>query len=124
LIASPEQAVYDVGRRMGVRVARPPALVGWGKDRQWSPQAPLWRLPLDREVAVRAKGRGLARRTREIYSAEHGRLFLPTEKQPAAQSSWFMVGPPWPGPAVPVEIPVRPGAVVHYEEVVPETDPR
>jgi hypothetical protein len=121
-VLAPEQAVYGVGQKMGVRVIRTPVLMGRGHDRQWTPVAPLWRLSLDREVAVRGRKQGAARRSREIYIGHHGRLFLPTREQPATQRSWFMVGPPWPGPTVPVEIPVRPGSVVHYEEVVPETN--
>jgi hypothetical protein len=122
-VVSPEQAVHDVGRRLDVRVVRSPALVGLGHhERQWSPVAPLWRLWLDREVAVRGRKQGAARRSREIYIGHHGRFFLPTGEQPATQRSWFMTGPPWPGPTVPVEIPVNPGSVVRYEEVVPETD--
>lgn len=122
VFGSPEHAVNSAGRRLGARVSRAPVLAARGRDGDWSPDAPLWRLSLEREVPLRGKSRAFRQRVREVYVGPLERLYVPAPDQPSTQSDHFITGPPWPGPVVRVEIPVLPGSTVHYEEVVPDAD--
>lgn len=72
-IISPEDAVELVGRATGARVNRIPELVRAGMPQ--APAASLWKLTLDRDVPVQA--RGAVRRVREVYvGSERGRRLM------------------------------------------------
>jgi hypothetical protein len=64
-LVSPEAAVEEVGRATGARVTATPELVRLGMP--YHPATAVWKLTLDRDVPVQARGRGTAHRVRELY---------------------------------------------------------
>lgn len=64
-LVSPEAAVEEVGRATGARVTATPELVRLGMP--YAPATAAWKLTLDREVPVQARGRGTSHRVRELY---------------------------------------------------------
>jgi hypothetical protein len=64
-ITSPEAAVEEVGRATGARVTATPELVRLGMP--YAPAVAVWKLTLDRDVAVHAGGNRTRHRVRELY---------------------------------------------------------
>ena len=112
---TPEQAVAAVGRRTGARIHRTPDLLL--REIGQHPANALWRLHLDRGVRVRAAGR--EREARALYAGPGGRYFVPRDTQPGSHrgtgirydASGQRIGP------APLEVPVKPGGAVEFEEV-------
>jgi hypothetical protein len=64
-LVSPEAAVEEVGRATGARITATPELVRLGMP--YHPATAVWKLTLDREIPVQARGKGTAHRVRELY---------------------------------------------------------
>jgi hypothetical protein len=83
VLLSPEQAVALAARATNAKVTSVPRLVSRGNE--WSPTAALWRLTLDRHVAVVDSGGG-ARQTDTLYvwGNKTFPFLVPRALQPAA----------------------------------------
>lgn len=118
-VPTPEQAVVRVGRLTGARVQAVPELVvpGWPQG----PMEALWKLTLDRTVPVRTKG-GRRLDTRHLYTGGGAgrQLMVPATDQPTHLP--FLAARVSPtGESLPpemVNLPILPGAVTVFEEVV------
>jgi hypothetical protein len=64
-LVSPEAAVEEVGRVTGARVTATPELVRLGMP--YHPATAVWKLSLDRDIPVQARGKGTTHRVRELY---------------------------------------------------------
>jgi hypothetical protein len=64
-LVSPEDAVEEVGRATGARVTATPELVRLGMP--YHPATAVWKLALDRDIPVQARGKGTTHRVRELY---------------------------------------------------------
>lgn len=119
---TPERAVERAGRRLGVRVTRPPERVMMSAFHHVA--ISVWRLSLDREIRVRptSGGAGMETWARELYVNGLGRYHIPAEVQPQGHTEHFPIGPPWdPRDRRTMEatVPVREGHGVEWVQVVP-----
>lgn len=64
-LVSPEAAVDEVARATGARVTATPELVRL--EMPYSPAVSAWKVTLDREVPVQARGKGTTHRVRELF---------------------------------------------------------
>lgn len=116
---TPERAVERVGRTTGARVTRAPERVMMSAFDHVA--ISVWRLPLDREVRVRARAGGEEKTARELYLNGLGQYLVPAERQPQGHTEHFPVGPPWdPGNrrVQQATVPLRPGHGTEWVQVV------
>lgn len=115
-LVSPEEAVQEVGSATGARVTGTPELIRLGMPN--APAMAVWKLTLDREVAVAVRGKGTSHRARELYvgPARDRRVLMgvrgtarPERTSALADASDERIEE--------VDVPVLPGDVVSFETV-------
>jgi|SRR5687768_10864555 len=113
----PEEAVALVAQASGARIERVPELVLRGAFT--SPLVAVWRVGLDQEVSVGIPANG--RRDRELFVGPMGRrnFFVAAPDQPAFEHDFGrrISSQNEPLTVEQVQVPVRPGHVVKFEEV-------
>lgn len=115
---SPEEAVESVGRLTGARVTRTPELIRVGLP--YSPISAVWKLTLDREVRVKATGAGRVSSVREVFVGpeRQSRLMIPQGGTTVERTTAVEVTPLGDRFST-VEIPVRNGESISFQEVTP-----
>lgn len=117
---SPEEAVERVGRATGARVSRAPELVRLGRN--YAPSSAVWRLSLDREVAVRAQSRDTRVQAHEIYvpTARGAHMLISAGDGTASSEAAYPVDASRNTRAERVEVPVRKGEFTVFDPVLTE----
>lgn len=117
-LVSPEEAVAFVAETTGARIARTPELVRVGMP--YAPASAVWKLTLDREIAVKAGQNRAPSRVSEVYvGPERGRrvmIPIPTtlrsERVPALRTDAGVERNEI------INMPIKEGAFISFEPVV------
>ncbi|WP_420126813.1 hypothetical protein [Longimicrobium sp.] len=115
-LVSPEAAVEEVGRVTGARVTSTPELVRLGMP--YHPATAVWKLTLDRDVPVQARGKGSTHRVRELYVGPVRSRRLMTAVRGNARSERTGAIANTPDDRIdPVDVPILAGETVSFEAV-------
>lgn len=121
---TPEQAVARVARATGALVEAVPELVSVGLPQ--GPFASLWKITLDRPVPVRTVDRRRRLETRTLYVGSLGEdLRISAAEQPTVYATSAIRADDTSDERVPqpVDVPILPGHVTVFEDVVVEGTP-
>lgn len=123
---SPEVAVSQVGQRSGARITRAPELaLLFVNQHPTNAAAAVWKLSMDRPLRVRSSNGTRRAEVWDVFVGSGGALHIPASTQPAKIEATAIrydahgnrVGPET------VNVQVKPGAAVSFEEVVLEEGP-
>lgn len=120
----PEQAAARFGRLTGARTAHVPELVQQGATNElYLPSYSLWRLRLDREVALRGPGEnGRRLRTREVFAGPNDRYYVPAPAQPQQVQLVARLRQEPSDPLMSEALTVPLVAPLVYEQVIPDAE--
>lgn len=115
-MVSPEAAVEEVGRVTGARVTSTPELVRLGMP--YHPATAVWKLTLDRDVPVQARGKGSTHRLRELYvgPVRSRRLMMAVRGNARSERTGAIANTP-DDRIDPVDVPILAGETVSFEAV-------
>lgn len=114
---SPEEAVNRIGRETGVRVERTPELHLMDYTRH--PAIAVWKLALERPVAVRRGNAAPVSYEKTLFAGPMGRYYLARPTQPGSIETYairYTASGERLGPATAI-VPVRPGHPAEFDEV-------
>lgn len=115
-MTSPEAAAREAAAATGARVAAAPELVRMGMP--YAPATAVWKLTMDREVPVRARGRGTAHHVRELYVGPlRGRRLMMALHGNLRSERTAAIADAEEDRLDPVAVPVLPGETIEFEAV-------